>query len=77
MLFWKNKIFWKVFYAERIIRKNKVFRVDNRSVFYKLYNENGIVYVLDLIFESDNKQSYGLYRQKQGGLEGLPIMLCV
>jgi len=60
----KHKIFWKAFYAERIIRKNKVFRVDNRSVFYKLYYENGIVYVLDLIFESDNKQSYGLYRQK-------------
>ena len=58
----KHKIFWKAFYAERIIRKNKVFRVDNRSVFYKLYYENGIVYVLDLIFESDNKQSYGLYK---------------
>ena len=28
------------------------------------YYENGIVYVLDLIFECDNKQSYGLYRQK-------------
>ena len=60
----KHKIFWKAFYAERIIWKNKVFRVDNRSVFYKLYYENGTVYVLDFIFESDNKQSYGLYRQK-------------
>ena len=38
--------------------------MDNRSVFYKLYYENGIVYVRDLIFESDNKQSYDLYRQK-------------
>ena len=37
--------------------------MDNRSVFYKLYYENGIVYVRDLIFESDNKQSYDLYGQ--------------
>ena len=37
---------------------------DNRSVFYKLYYENGIVYVRDLIFESDNKQSQDFYRQK-------------
>ena len=58
----KHKIFWKAFYAERIIWKNKVFY--SLTVFYKLYYENGTVYVLDFIFESDNKQSYGLYRQK-------------
>ena len=29
-----------------------------------MYYENGIVYVRDLIFESDKNQSYDLYRQK-------------
>ena len=29
-----------------------------------MYYENGIVYICDLIFESDNKQSYDFYRQK-------------
>jgi len=41
-------------------------KIANRSVFYKLYYENGIVYVRHLIFESGNKQSYDLYRRQKG-----------
>ena len=50
--------------AQRIIWNNKDIRIDNRSVFYKLYYENGIVYVRDLLLEFDNKQSLDFYRQK-------------
>ena len=45
-------------YAQRIIWNNKDIRIDNRSVIYKLYYENGIVYVRDLLLEFDNKQSH-------------------
>ena len=51
-------------YAQRIIWNNKDIRIDNRSVFYKLYYENGIVYVRDLLLEFDNKQSHDFYKQK-------------
>ena len=67
LLFWWEEFrntFSDINYAERIIWNNKDIRMDNRSVFYKLYYENGIVYVDDLTSESDNKQSYDLYRPK-------------
>ena len=46
---------------KRIIWNNKDTRIDNRSVFYKLYYENGIVYIRDLLLEFDNKQSHDFY----------------
>ena len=66
LLWWEEfrNTFSDINYAQRIIWNNKDIRIDNRSVFYKLYYENGIVYICDLIFESDNKQSYDFYRQK-------------
>ena len=66
LLCWEEfrNTFSDINYAQRIIWNNKDIRIDNRSVFYKLYYENGIVYICDLIFESDNKQSYDFYRQK-------------
>ena len=45
-------------YAQKIIWYNKDIRIDNRSVFYKLYYEKGIVYVRVLLLEFDNKQSH-------------------
>ena len=66
LLWWEEfrNTFSDINYAQRIIWNNKDIRIDNRSVFYKLYYESGIVYVRDLIFESDNKQSHDFYRQK-------------
>ena len=66
LLWWEEfrNAFSDINYAQRIIWNNKDIRIDNRSVFYKLYYESGIVYVPDLIFESDNKQSHDFYRQK-------------
>ena len=68
LLWWEEfrNTFCDINYAQRIIwnNTNEDLRIDNRSVFYKLYYESGIVYVRDLIFESDNKQSHDFYRQK-------------
>ena len=51
-------------YAQRIVWNNKDIKIDNRSVFYKSYYDKGIVFVRDLMFESDNKQSHDFYKQK-------------
>ena len=66
LLWWEEfrNTFSDINYAQRIIWNNKDIRIDNRSVFYELYNENGIVYVCDLLLEFDNKQSHDFYKQK-------------
>ena len=53
-------------YTQWIIWNNKHIRIDNRSVFYNLYiyYENRIVYIRDLISESNDKQYHDFYRQK-------------
>ena len=49
LLWWEEfrNTFSDINYAQRLIWNNKEIRIDNRSVFYKLYYENGIVYVRD------------------------------
>ena len=59
-----KKWFSDINYAQTIIWNNNDIRIDNRSIFYKSCGENGNVYVRELIFESDNKQSHDFYRQK-------------
>ena len=64
LLFWWEEFrntFSDFNYAQRIIWNNKDTRIDNRSVFYKLYYENGIVYIRDLLLEFDNKESHDFY----------------
>ena len=56
-----RNIFFDINYAQSIVWNNKYIRIDNRSVIFKLYYENRIVYIRDLIFESDNKQSHAFY----------------
>ena len=66
LLSWEEfrKKFSDINYAQTIIWNNKDIRIDNRSVLCKSYYENRIVYIRDLMSESDNKQSHGVYRQK-------------
>ena len=57
LLCWEEfrNTFSDINYAQRIIWNNKDIRIDNRSVFYKLYYENGIVYISSLMIFIDKR----------------------
>ena len=66
LLWWEEfrNTFSDVNYAQRIIWNIANIRIGNRTVFYKLYYENGIVYIRGLLLEFDNKQSCDFYKQE-------------
>ena len=65
LLWWEEfrNTFADMNYTQKIIWNNKDIRIDNKSVFYQTYYDNGIVYV-DLLFDFDNKRSCDFYKRK-------------
>ena len=45
---------------QNIVWNNKDIRINNKSVFYKNFFESGIIYVNDLLFGLNNKDSYNV-----------------
>ena len=65
LLWWERSL--EIHFSISVMHKvlfGTISTIDSRSVFLKLYYENRIVYIRDLMSESDNKQSHGVYRQK-------------
>ena len=52
---------------QHIVWNNKEIRINNQPIFYGTFFENGIIYVNDLLFDTDTADSFKIISSKIGG----------